>query len=256
MAFYGKRRAAKRQQSLQSGHRTSMMGASPRGSFTEVKGSQNHEVALVSSNIETLPSSYTPGMRLSEFPSPQSLLMDFEWEGDGEVSGDEYADSVSNTYSDIVSPAGSTIASTTFHSDAFSSPPSSTINLCPIERSNINLLVPQVTPTGPSSRFFNRSKDLSALLQQQQATLETILSNQKSMEEKQVKMESKLIDLEKRIATPQSTSLSSNSCKSNQSTNGKRKQIICRDLSVSLYFGIVITVIIYCIIEQSVKNSY
>ena len=131
MALYGKRRAAKRQQSLQSGHRTSMMGASPRGSFTEVEGSQNHEVALVSSNIETLPSSYTPGMRLSEFPSPQSLLMDFEWEGDGEVSEDEHADSASNTYSDIVSPAGSTIASTC-HSDAFSSPPSSTINLCPV----------------------------------------------------------------------------------------------------------------------------
>ena len=248
MAFYDKRRAAKCQQSLQSGHRHSMC-ASPRGSFTEVEGSQNHEVALVSSNIETLPSSYTPGMHLSEFPSPQSLLMDFEWEGDGEVSGDEYADSLSNTYSDIVSPACSTIGSTTCHSNAFSSPPSSTINLCPVKRSNINLLVPQVTPTGPPSKFFNRSKDLSALLQQQQATLETILSNQKSMEEKQVKMESKLIDLEKRIATPQSTSLSSNSCKSNQSTNGKRKQIICRDLSVSLYFGIVITVFIYCIIE-------
>ena len=101
------------------------MGASHRGSFTEVEGSQNHEVALVSSNIETLPSSYTPGMRLSEFPSPQSLLMDFGWEGDGEVSGDEYADSMSNKYSDIVSPAGSTIG-LTCHSDAFSLPPSST----------------------------------------------------------------------------------------------------------------------------------
>ena len=156
-------------------------------------------------------------MHLSEFPSPQSLLMDFGWEGDGEVSGDEYADSVSNKYSDIVSPASSTIG-LTCHSDAFSLPPSSTINLCPVERSNINLLVPQVTPTGPPSRFFNHSKDLLASLQQQQATLETILSNQKSMEEKQVKMEPKLIDLEKRIATPQSTSLSSNSCKSNQST--------------------------------------
>ena len=51
------------------------------------------------------------------------------------------------THSDIFSPACSTIGSTiigstTCHIDASFSLPSSTINLCPVERSNINLLIP------------------------------------------------------------------------------------------------------------------
>ena len=83
------------------------------------------------------------------------------------------------------------------------------------------------TPPGLPLRVVNRP-ELSALLQQQQATLEAILSNQKSMQEKQSEMESKLFDLEKKISSPPSAASASS-----DNSSGKRKQVVTRDLSVS-----------------------
>ena len=48
------------------------------------------------------------------------------------------------------------------------------------------------------------------------------------MEQKQLQMESNILDLEKMISSPSSTS-----SKCSQSHNGKRKQVVSRDLSVS-----------------------
>ena len=116
-------------------------------------------------------------MRLGDHSAPHSLLMDFEFEDDDRQDDDRQdddslvLDSVSNRlpYAGSLSPFGSSSS----HS-GYSTP--STI-LSPAERNSIHSM-PQVTPTGP--RVIHHSHDFTALLQQQQATLEAILDNQQN----------------------------------------------------------------------------
>ena len=79
-----------------------------------------------------------------------------------------------------------------------------------------------VTPTSWHPR--NARGELRALLQQQ-ATLDTILQNQSSMQRKQSELEIKLTELERKVSTESPSSSSSSG------SSRKRKQIISRELS-------------------------
>ena len=97
------------------------------------------------------------------------------------------------------------------------------------------------TPTGPhyvhgqvdtrNSKWPKNSLrygNILSMLQQQQATLQSILAGQQVIQEKQAVLERKVSDIEREMSTSQATSSDANS-----SPPEKRKQIVSRELSVS-----------------------
>jgi len=86
--------------------------------------------------------------------------------------------------------------------------------------------------TTPLSQDMEERTDLRTLLQQQQGVLMRILNNQAVMEEKHAQLEAKLKDMEQKLSTP--TSVSSDSP---VSSGGKRKRVVSRVLTVSVYLS-------------------
>ena len=156
---------------------------------------------------------YGPGMYLEDHPSSSSHASDEEFSFDTPRSN---------------SGKGYTNSS---HGSSFymlNTPSSDRRRISPTGRE----ISQNTTPTGPRTAgretFHRRNPDfdLQAMIQQQQATLETILTNQKSIQTKQSQMEVKLRDLEAKFNTPQ-PALSS------PPKSGKRKQTVTHEISVS-----------------------
>ena len=83
-------------------------------------------------------------------------------------------------------------------------------------------------PLAPRCQLSLESGDVLSMLQQQQGLLQKVINNQKSLEEKHTKMEAMFANLEEQVrrdATPPSSS--------STSSDGKRKRVVTRELSVS-----------------------
>ena len=178
----------------------------------------------------SLQPTYKQGMSLRDLSaSPvstfQSNLMDFYFDEAPDESGALIEENIIIPGSSVSLSVGSSSSISDSASSSYCTP-----QCTPVTGETVHSTLTQVTTSGPHSRL-NYRTDFTALLQQQ-ATIETILCNQKSMEQKQLQMESKILDLEKMISSPPSSSTSS---KSSQSHNGKRKQVVSRDLSVSFF---------------------
>lgn len=97
----------------------------------------------------------------------------------------------------------------------------------------------QVTPTGrPDRPLLSRAKppfvdpSVIVMLQKQQVLLQQVISTQKTMTERQQKMEEELLVLQGEVDKEESAISTSSGC-SSSGTSVKRKRTVSRTLSVS-----------------------
>ena len=88
---------------------------------------------------------------------------------------------------------------------------------------------PSISLRSQASMSDEQSRNILTMLQQQQTLLQQVVTSQSRLENRQSTMEVKLADLKEKIDTPVVVSPTSS-----QSSDGKRKRIVTRALSVSL----------------------
>ena len=84
--------------------------------------------------------------------------------------------------------------------------------------------------TTPSGHGLPRRQALTSLLQEQQATLQCLLEGQTSIQQAQLALNERVLNIEKQMSSSHQATVQSSS-----PLPGKRKNLVTRELSVSVF---------------------